>query len=293
MASSPHKRARTLIRDYLDPSRRWSAADDAEMRALIRDDEALRALYRDSIVHHRAMLGRPVDRPSGFEQRRMREAVVSGAAVERQRSAWLSRRGLLTGFGTAVAAACAVILVVSGGFAGSGEAPPLARGPGEHGPRVGLGVSGITEAGSEYEVVASGEAFLGDYFRFYYSNERDELTHLFVVGLQDDTPLIWYAPLPPEEQASLPITTGLSRKLPFENKLGARHRAGDLKVIALFTRRPLRVDTVREALDPELAAAVTSDLSEIVRARLELAADEVVQVIETRIEPGHHEEASP
>lgn len=293
MASRAAERATALVRRYLDPGRSWDAGLDAELRELCRQDEAAREVYRRAVTAHRLMASGDAANPSGFEQRRMMAAVVGGATAAPERasgSLWASLRW--PALGVAVAAGLALLLARPPGFGGELDDPTLrARGGAEVRELVGLGISGVTEGGSEYEVVASGEAFLGDWVRFYTSNDRAEVGYVFVVGVQPDRPLLWYAPLPPEETASVPIPVKRHHMLPMENKLAARHGEGPLRVVALFTARPLDADMVSRALTPELGALTEPELSAALREQLALGAGDVVQVLETRVVAGAQKEA--
>ncbi len=289
MASRPHKQAQALIRRYLDPGRPWTAAADGDLRGHLRDCDPCRDAYRRAVVTHRVLVGSPADMPSGFEQRRMADAVIDGALGEAE----TSRGGALVGWRAALGAlgACAAAALIFFTIQPSAMPTPehdstlRARGGQDHGPLVGLGISGVTEGGDEYEAIASDAAVQGDWLRFYYSNEDPRLTHLFVVGLQSDRDPIWYAPMPPEETESLAITQGKQVKLPMENKVSERHVAAPLAVLALFTSRPLTVADVGPALDRTLAGLAPSDLEAAVRTRLGLEETDVVQVLQTRVVP--------
>ena len=290
--------ARALIAHYLDPARRWDAASEATLRELLREDEAARGAYRQAVMMHRAMLGGDPGTPSGFEQRRMMEAVVEARATD----ARPARRSVMVWLAplVACAAAAALLLTVPGGGptadptvdpgAGPSLNDPTLRARGnndDRGPLVGLGISGVTEGGVEYEVVASEGVSIADYFRFSYSNERPELGHLFIFGLQaaHDGPL-WYAPLPPEETTSLPVGTGRTIQLPFENKVAARHVTGKVRVVAIFTQQPLLVGDVQSGLQgAALYGADRDAVSELVKGQLGLPDSTVVRVVEVNVRP--------
>ncbi|MEZ4269248.1 MAG: hypothetical protein R3F39_23065 [Myxococcota bacterium] len=299
MASQAAERATALVRRYLDPGRSWDAGLDAELRGLLREDDAARAVYRRAVTAHRLMASGSAEAPSGFEERRMMDAVVGAVAAPARQGA---ARGIWSAIrwpalGVAVAAGLALLLVQPPGLVGEvggevGDPTLRARGGEVQAPLVGLGISGVTEGGAEYEVVASGEAFLGDWVRFYTSNDRADISYVFVVGLQPDRPVAWYAPLPPEETQSLPIPVERHHMLPMENKLAARHEAGPLRVVALFTGRPLDADVVGRVLTADLSALVSSELESALRERLALGAGDVVQILETRVVPGKQKETS-
>jgi hypothetical protein len=297
MASRAAERATALVRRYLDPGRSWDAGLDGELRELLRSDEAARELYRRAVTAHRLMASGNAANPSGFEQRRMMDAVVEGAArpprAATGRALWAALRW--PALGVAVAAGLALLLVRPPGLGGdvdptAGDPTLRSRGTAVQGPLVGLGISGVTEGGAEYEVVASSEAFLGDWVRFYTSNDRADISYVFVLGVQPERPVAWYAPLPPEETASVPIPVARHHMLPMENKLAARHATGPLRVVALFTQRALEADVVGRVLTPEVSALVSSELEAELRQRLALDSKDVVQILETQVVPGKQKE---
>lgn len=295
MASRPHRTAQALVQRYLDASRPWTAAAVGELRVHLRDCDPCRDAYRRAVVSHRVMVGSPADMPSGFEQRRMADAVIEGALGPASALGSSSPAAALVGWRAALgalgacAAAALVFFFVQPPVDPGPESDPTFRARGASGsverPLAGLGISGVTEAGDEYEAVASDAAIQGDWLRFYYSNEDPRLGHLFVVGLQAGRAPIWYAPMPPEEAESLAIGQGKQIKLPMESRVSARHAAAPLAVVALFTARPLGVDVVGPALDRSVAGLASSALEAALRERLGLEAGDVVQVLETRVVP--------
>jgi hypothetical protein len=154
-----------------------------------------------------------------------------------------------------------------------------------------LGVGGVTEDGREYEAIGSGAIHHEDWLRLTYTNERPELAWLFVFGLQQldgQLALREIAPLP-EEGSSLPIRAGRFVPLPFEARLSSRHALGRLRLVALFTQRPLGLEVVRQAvsaLDPDALVQVPSELEAALSARLALTPGDRIQVLDTAIVPG-------
>lgn len=300
MASPAHKRAAKLVARYLDPRARWGRRQDEALRELMRADEGARAVYDRAVTAHRLLVGGDPEVPSGFEQARMFAALCEDGSPA---SSTPYRRWWPALAGAALTALAGALLVF-----GPGVSPPLdpgsegpggvgdssytgAKGPEHGGPLVGLGITGVGESGGEYEVVASSEAFLGDYFRFTYSNERPELGYLFIVGLQPGAEApVWYAPLP-DEVESLPAKTGRFIGLDFEIRLAARHRAGPLKVVAIFSPRPVRVADVARAFDASPSRLVPSELQSHLRQALGLSPQAVVQILETEVRPGTSEDA--
>jgi len=286
---------RELTRRYLDPRRSWDADRDAELRAHVRDFEACASLYRRAVVKHRLLVGGDAGTPTGFERERRLQALMSGHEDATKASRGSRREAVIA----AAIAGLAAVLVFAVAPALVGDDPgPQPRGPDTGGPIVGVGVSGVTDDGGEYEVVAAGSAGLDDWVRFSYTNEREDLGWLFLVGLQPDRApgerLVWLAPLP-DEQQSLPIEIATWRDLPFEIRLAARNRPGPLIVVAVFTREPLRVADVGRALDPAPEARLPSELTSDVRTRLGLGDEAVVQALSFRLVPGSgaEEETTP
>ena len=277
--------AERLIRRYLDPARSWSGAQDAKMRELLRDDDSAREIYDRSVALHRAALGGEVEKPSGFESRRMMEAVLERSTAPKAQERTLTVRG----WATALATAALVLLVVKP-WAPQPQEQIQSRGAAEQRMEeglVGLGVSGVPAAGgAEYEVIASKRVEAGDYLRFSYSNERNELGHLFVFALQERKAPHWYAPMPPYENRSAVIGHGTGETLPFEAEIGATHVPGRLRIVAVFSEESLSFETTASRLGPDLFGMAEKELADTVRARLELSTQAVIQVLETRVDKG-------
>jgi len=146
-------------------------------------------------------------------------------------------------------------------------------------PLVGLDLSGVTEGGDEYEVVASSSVGLGDWLRFYYSNERPELRFLAVVGGQPGGTPIVYLPFPGHGDESAAIEVGRFKKLPFEHRLKVLHTPGPLRLVALFTGRPVSRARL-EALRAELLAEGSE---EELREELGLEESDALHVLLTNV----------
>ena len=275
--------AERLIRRYLDPTRSWSGSQDARMRALLRDDEEARGLYDRSVGLHRAALGGDPSQPSGFESRRMMETVLEHASAPAERESLAPVRGWVTAMATA-----ALVLVVVQPWSTQPEDELRARGTAEERIAeglVGMGVSGVPSGGgAEYEVIASKRVAAGDYLRFSYSNERNELGHLFVFALQERKTPHWYAPMPPYENRSAVIGHGTGETLPFEIEIGDSHAAGRLRIVAVFSEASLEFDSTASRLGPDLFGLADEALIEEVRSRLNLSTSAVIQVLETQVE---------
>jgi hypothetical protein len=288
MVSEPHKRTEVLMGHFLDPQRAWNAASDGELRSLMEQSEDAKRLYTDMIILHRLLVGNDAEEPTGFERQQRLNALMDATAEPVEASVglsdWLGVR--FWAFIGSLAVAALAMMMFWPGVDMQEDASLRARGDDsvvDNHVMVGLGISGVTESGNEYEVLASNEAGSNDYFRFYYTNENKDIEHLFIFGLQEGRPVIWYAPLPPEETKSLAIDVGRSIKLPLENRLAARHSQGALKVVALFTRKSILSDTVENAINANLWGLDESAFTEELTRRLGLASEDIIQVLETRI----------
>jgi len=255
------------------------------MRSLLRDDDEARAFYDRSVALHRLALGEDPAQPSGFEARRMREVVVETACSTPARASMFSVRGWATAVTTA-----ALLLLVFKPWVPAPSESVQSRGAAQSrldAGLVGIGVSGVPAGGgAEYEVVASKRVAKGDYLRFSYSNERNELGHLFVFGLQERRAPHWYAPMPPYENRSLAIEHATGETLPFEAAIGEAHARGRLRIVAVFSERSLTLEQATAQLGPSLFSLSDVELEAAVRDRLSLTGNAMVQILETRVDVG-------
>jgi hypothetical protein len=93
--------------------------------------------------------------------------------------------------------------------------------------------------------------------QFAYSNRRAR--YLLLFGIDSSGRALWYFPAPPQAE-SVAIRGGAGREeaaldepLPGSTRLAVNHRPGPVRVLALFTQRPLRISEVAARL-PHLAA---------------------------------------
>jgi len=283
-----------LIRRYLDPSRPWDAAAEASLRDLIRDDMDARARYREAVIAHRVMVGADPEFPSGFETGRMADAVVDATAPAAAQVIWWR---VAAPWAAALAAGVAAVMLVVGPFGAEVVNPtnptaPLTdlrtRGGAATAATVGLGLSGVSRANptDEYEVVAGGGVRLGDFLRVYTTNERPGVDHLFVLVLQQGRAPIWYAPMPPEQNASVALGQGRSRMLEAEYAVDAeRYASGPARAIALFTAEPITVDRLTPHLDDGLSTGEPEAAARKLAGDLGLRAPSEVVVIPFAILP--------
>jgi len=88
---------------------------------------------------------------------------------------------------------------------------------------------------------------IDDVIKFAYTN-RSRLPHLFLFGVDEKYAIKWYEPHPPERR-SVPVKSDVSDEpLPRAVHLAVNHRAGQLRIFAVFTPRPLATDQVEAAV---------------------------------------------
>ncbi|MGB0590241.1 MAG: hypothetical protein ACPGU1_11220 [Myxococcota bacterium] len=282
-----------LIARYLDPSKRWDAANEKALRDLIREDESARAAYREAVTAHRLMVGADPQFPSGFEQGRMRDAVVAAATpaprpAPQRFAVWA---GLL-----AAGAAALLITVLPQDGGPLPVAPGLERDAdlrtrgGESEERaVGLGLSGVprTQPTAEYEIVASEGVHLGDFLRLYTTHQLAGPAHLFTFVLQPNRAPIWYAPMPPEETQSVPVTAGRAVMLEAEYAVDSeRYAPGAAFALAIYSAHPVTLAALQPHLGDGLSAKPPEAMAKALAERLGLTApSEVVAVPFTVLPP--------
>jgi hypothetical protein len=101
-----------------------------------------------------------------------------------------------------------------------------------------------------YEVVASHGVWSRDFLRLSYRNTDERLKYLFVFAMQDKGETLWYLPLP-EEKQSARIHQG--RDTLFEIKLIDGHRAGTLRIFAVFTQQPIAFERMQALVAHDLS----------------------------------------
>ena len=310
MASGDLKRTTALVARYLDPAAGWSTDDDRALRGLCRDDEACASEYDRQVTLHRALVGADPMLPSGHEQQRMMSAVLDAVSVTESAFApiptpsplfrWLRpMMGVLAG-------ACAVLAVVVGMSDDTtilrvpDEAVVNSRGSGFFDLTVGVGVSGVTEDGREYEAVHGDGVYMDDYMRIYSTRAIEDWPLILVVGLQRGRAPIWYHPDPEHGTGrSQRVELGQSVPLggsdvPFEFKVSGRHTPGALQVLGIFSGRAQTVERVAAALaDYEvLRGAMTAadggtiGLDRFLEIRLGLQSDGIIRVLDVDVQAG-------
>jgi hypothetical protein len=151
----------------------------------------------------------------------------------------------------------------------------------------GLGISGVPVAGGlAYEIVASQGVSQKDSIRLRYRNTNPELTHIFVFAMQDRGDVLWYVPLASEGK-SAKIKVG--KETLFDIELGTSHRPGALRVFAIFSRQPLALDKVKQAVENDLGLMASSLSTVKGKLTMDLGLDvqtEIVTVLDTVILDG-------
>ena len=293
MESTDHAAVRALIDRYLTPGKRWTGASDDAMRGHLRGCPDCARVYDRRVAMHRAMTGGSVELPSGLERSRMEAALLDSLAPAPV-PFWSSVRNWLR----LAVLASAVTAVVLFALPRPRDLTPAAseyvgaRGGAHADVTVGIGVSGVTESGEEYEVVEGSGLYHDDYLRITTSREVDGHGFVAVLGFQVDGAPIWYAPNPDEgERSSFAVPQERSVALggtkdPVEFKVSARHRPGRIVIAAVFTTEPLAVSAIEAQLSggPVLSATGVAD---VIEARLAgLGADAVVRLKEFDVLPG-------
>ena len=94
---------------------------------------------------------------------------------------------------------------------------------------------------------------LSDVLRFTYSN-RSERGYLFLVGLDEQYRIKWYEPHPPHKE-SLSVQSGaVDQALSRSVKLAVNHRAGVVRIFALFSDEALSSDQITRGVERARAA---------------------------------------
>jgi hypothetical protein len=109
-------------------------------------------------------------------------------------------------------------------------------------------------AGRASPIPAGGSCPRDGLLQFTYSNRRAR--YLFLFGIDASGRALWYFPAPPETE-SVAIRGGaagevaaVDEPLPGSTRLAVNHRPGVVRVLALFTDRPLRVAEVAGRIPP-------------------------------------------
>ncbi len=89
---------------------------------------------------------------------------------------------------------------------------------------------------------------LEDVLKFAYTN-RSPLPYLFLCGLDERYELKWYEPHPPRTTSVEVKRDAIDQTIQRAVRLGVNHKAGALRLFAIFSARPL------EARELEAAAA--------------------------------------
>ncbi|MCC6748166.1 MAG: hypothetical protein IT371_10935 [Deltaproteobacteria bacterium] len=252
---------RLLLDEPLAPRRM------ARLREHLSGCELCQARYNRVVQAERLLAGgaRAITEPSVAEVARVRERLLGRARLtpeEKPRRLWL-----FGAVGALAAAGLAAIVLwprlrptelasrpsagefqTRGSSAGSGV--PSATAQAKHNLRAfcvgGDGGHALRELVSDGAAPPS--CALGAVLRLAYTN-RSRLGHLFVVGLDERYALKWYAPAPPETQSLAVRPDAVDEPLARAVRLGVNHRAGLVRLFALFSARPLSARAVEQATE--------------------------------------------
>ncbi|MFT7625915.1 MAG: hypothetical protein ACI9WU_005107, partial [Myxococcota bacterium] len=262
--------------------------------------------YDRAVTMHRLMAGGEPEMPGGLEQQRMLAGILAAIepveALEPQPNMLKRLERWLAPVLLGAAALAAVLLVSRGSIEMSIEmlrATPEEEYVGMRGEAfaltVGLGVSGVTADGREYEVVeADGTLYFDDYLRLTTTRAIDTHPYVMLVGLQAGNAPVWYAPDPEHDgPGSVAVAMGFSKVLggdvePVEFHLaGGRHRTGELTVMAVFSDAPIS----RAAIEPVVNAPNRDldSLTDQVRNVAAVGSTAIIRVLKLRVVSGSRE----
>lgn len=261
----------TLIARYLDPYGRWTRRDDDRLLAIRASSAELREHFDRVVAAYRLTAGGDAATPTAVERRRLQARVIGSFSEEQAQRAsghwsWTHWLRVLV---PAVAAGAALWLISDAWLA-----PPPANRPtdttsasrGPFGPPgvddrltprggestglagLGIGLSGVTEAGTLYEG-GRDALFVDDYLRVSLRCQLDSDTPVAIIGLQPKREPIWYFPSAIAETAPRIACDEAGRTTDFEDEIGlsAQHVAGPLVVVAVAAN-PLNTRALVAAL---------------------------------------------
>jgi hypothetical protein len=249
MSDSPtsHDRQRDLVERWIAGTA--SAREWREARAHLQACVACRAHYDRLVLAERMLHGGPaaLERPSPAAFERIGAAVLDGAAQEpsawRRAAGWLAPRSR---WAVAIATVAAAVVLV----------PRVVRSP-SSAPSSG---SGFQARGSASAARAAGlRAFCLDdrgvtprcarasVLRLTVSNSG-RFPYVFLVGVDDQWALKWYAPRPPAE-VSIRAPDGVDVPVGPAVRLGVNHDPGKVRIYALFSDAPLPSSEIEAAVE--------------------------------------------
>ncbi|MFH1811813.1 MAG: zf-HC2 domain-containing protein [Pseudomonadota bacterium] len=253
MTETAHSDTRRRIDAYF--AGELDAGGLRELRAHVADCDECRRVYDERAGQERAVLGEGAERLSAH---RVLQAVLADPAVQarpREQRRWWAA------FVLAPAAALAAALVFtiaipdrdSGLVARGGDAAVVEQGFGVAAvdPNTGLVVDARRPEGVP----------LDQRLRFSARCNDPSRNRLFLFGVDDALQPFWYYPLPDEGQSISLSVAAAPQALPYETELGRRHHAGRLRLVALFSAQPIRLDAIEGLL--AAARARGEDLAQI------------------------------
>lgn len=228
------------------------------------------------------------EHPIGLEDQRV-EGVVAVSEAPGAPSSW--------GVGAvaallAVAVAAIAVATLPEATVSAGSPPAGAAGADDHQVErphgsapapAGISLTGLAADGdSEYDPVASRRLGLHDRLRIAWSNPRADLRWLVVFGAQPGRPLIWYQPAA-ERKEPFHVSQAQRQPLPGELRVAAGHAPGLLRIVAVLTSERPDLPDLRRRLAAAPDDLGVSLMESRVRALLDLAREDVVQVLETHV----------
>ena len=248
-----------------------SAKDQRRLDDALASDPAVKAYYDRAMFAERLLDGGPeaLFTPTAAQFERLEGRVLEAARLEAEAEpekeparqgifAWVAS---LVAVGAAIAIGLPMFLRAHNSQPEQGPRPVAHRSgefqtrgtPPKRGEQVGLrvfciakedqGKAAVTELREDAPKTPS--CSLQATLRFAYSN-RSALKHLFVVGVDERGKVLWYSPAPPQTH-SLAATVGVDRPLPRAVALDVNHRAGALRIFALFSKEALDAKAVATA----------------------------------------------
>ncbi len=109
------------------------------------------------------------------------------------------------------------------------------------------GLAPVTDPASGSASTSSTTCGISDILKFAYTN-HSELPYLFLVGLDEKLAIKWYEPHPPARTSLKVRADVVDEPLPRAVRLAVNHTAGQLRLYALFSARPVTAEQVEQAV---------------------------------------------
>lgn len=241
MSELDHDRVARLVDAYY--AGELEHEQTAQMRQHLQDCEPCRALYDRRAAAESTAIGD--ENASSVADLRVMQGVLADPSLRAQRP---QEKRWWALFVLAPVAAVAAALVFTLSLPPS-ESQLVARGAASQPGALGIGVAAVDPAtGHVYDARQPEGVSLQHRLRFSYSDYRAQDGYLFLFGVDDALQPYWYFPLP-EEGQSISVKGGAQQQLlPYETELARRHRAGRLRIVALFSAAPIAMTDVATVL---------------------------------------------